>query len=137
MQIIPVLFCIVALVAGLIGAVLAPKAWQRAIALLVVSIMVFLVAQGAIAIGQKELMVWHYGRNIRASDRLWSIVQKDIEAGDYDKAKAELAIITTNWLRIGSGANSYSAADILKAVEEKQAANQASQTTPLRSESER
>ena len=124
---LPTLLCIVALVAGIAGVVMSPKAWQRAVALLVISIIVLFITQAGIVAGKKGLMAWHYGQNIRPTEQLWSMVSKEIEVGEYEQAKATLMIITTNWSRIGSWPSSYSAADILKDIEETQAANNTSE----------
>lgn len=129
MSMLLLLLVLIALVAGIVGVVMSQKPWQRAVALLVVGIVAFSVTQSAIMIEKKGLAAWHYGRNIRPTERLWSMVSKNIEVGRYDQAKAELMIISTNWSRIGAWPNTYSAVDILKAVEDAQTANHAAQST--------
>jgi outer membrane protein assembly factor BamD (BamD/ComL family) len=123
------MLCIVALLASLAGVVMLSEVWQRMVALLAAGIIVFLISQSAIVIGQKELMAWNYGRNIQPTDKLWSKIRKEIESGQYDQAKAELAIITTNWSKIGAWPESYSAADILKKIEETNKANNPAHAT--------
>ena len=115
---IPVILCVVAFVASLAAIVMAPKIWQRVIALLVVGVIIFMFTQSAIVIGKKGLMAWHFGRNIRPTDQLWSIVKQKVEAGLYAEAQKDLVIISTNWSKIGAWPKSYSAQDILNVIEQ-------------------
>ena len=127
---LPTLLCIVALVAGLAGVVMSPKIWQRTVALLVIGIIVFFMTQSAIVMGRKDLAAWHYGRNIRPTEKLWSLLRAEMDAEQYDQAKAELVTITTNWSRIGAWPKSYSAADVLEGIEREKQANHG--TEPIR-----
>jgi hypothetical protein len=117
MQIVLISLLIIALVAGLVSVVMLPKPWQRAVVLILVGIPIFLIAHSVIVIGQNGVAVWNYGSNIRPASELWSIVRCDVDAGQYEQAKARLALITSKWSKIGTQTYSYSAGDLLREIE--------------------
>lgn len=108
---------IIALVAGLVCVVILPTPLLRTVALLLVCIPVFFITYSVIVIGKEELMVWNYNSNIRPAGELWSIVGRDVDAGQYDLAKAHLALVVSKWPEIRTKTSSYSARDLLKVIE--------------------
>ncbi len=117
MHIVLISLLILALVAGLVSVVVLPTRWQRAVVLLMVGIPIFLITHSVIVIGQKGVAVWNYGSNIKPASELWSIVRSDVDAGQYEKAKERLALITSKWSKIGTQTYSYSAGDLLREID--------------------
>ena len=65
----------------------------------------------------KRRGVRNYSSNIIPTRELWTIVRKEVDAGQYELAKAHLALISSKWSEIGVRPKSYSAWDLLKEIE--------------------
>jgi len=117
MSMIPTLLALISLLVGITAMVMAPKVWQRVIALGVVGTVVFFIAHTATIIGQKSLMAWHFSRNIRPTGELWNMIRGHLESGDQQTAEDTLELICTNWPNIGAWTRTYSAQDIVDLIQ--------------------
>lgn len=123
MQWISVTVLLAALVTGLVATIIAPKVWQRILALLLSCVIVFLICDTATVSGKYEVATWSYSRNIQPTGVLWQNVRDNLHQKRYSKAMADIEVIITNWQKINAWPDSYSAADILKEIETNKPAN--------------
>jgi hypothetical protein len=117
MHIVFILALTIALVVGLVLAVMLPRPWQRAVVLLLVGFAVFLIAQSVTSMARKEVAIRNHRSNIRPTGELWEIVKRDVDSGQYEQAKARLVLITENWEKVGPMSHSYTARDLLSEIE--------------------
>jgi hypothetical protein len=113
------------LVFGAVATVVSPKAWQRAICLLMSAVVVFLFIWAMSGVVRKALSAKFFATTVHPAAQLWDMTASNLVAGNVTQALHDVQYINQKWTEIRPWNEQYTAMDILREVKDRQSANQA------------
>ena len=115
-----------------VATVVSPKAWHRAVCLIMCGILVFFFVSAMSENLRRGLAAQYFHSIVRPTAELWDITAENLVSGDVTQALSDVRYIKHKWTDIVPWNDKYTAAHLLRELRERQSANQASEVTARR-----